>query len=1027
MTEPTRSTLANALRVLAMDAVQQANSGHPGMPMGMADIAEAVWRHHLRHDPNMPGWPDRDRFVLSNGHGSMLLYGLLHLSGYDVSIDDLKAFRQLHSKTPGHPEYGYAPGVETTTGPLGQGLANAVGMAMAEKLLALEFNRDGHNIVDHRTWVFLGDGCLMEGVSHEACSLAGTWGLGKLIAFWDDNGISIDGHTDGWFSDDTPARFEAYGWNVIRNVNGHDSAALDAAIAAARESEERPTLICCKTTIGWGSPNKAGTHDSHGAPLGATEVAATRAALGWHESPFEIPDHVRSAWDGRAQGAAWRAEWKARFDDYAAAYPALAVELDRRLRDELPEGFGSAALQAVQAVANRGETIASRKASQNAITSLAPHLPELLGGSADLTGSNLTNWPACRSITPQNLAQGNTGNYLHYGVREFGMAAIMNGIALHGGYRPFGGTFLMFSEYARNALRMAALMKLNPIYVFTHDSIGLGEDGPTHQPVEQTATLRLLPNMDVWRPGDAVETQVAWTVALESTDHPTSLILSRQNLPHQQRDADQVEAIRRGGYVLSEAKGGAPRAVLIGTGSELSLAVVAQQALAAQGIPVRVVSLPSWFQFKRQDSAWQARVLPAGVPRIAVEAGVTGWWREVVGLDGAVVGIDSFGESGPAPALYQHFGITSDNVVNAARRTLGVTESRIAPIARHGQQIWLDQLSRHLVTSGELQRWVNEHAVAGVTSNPAIFAQALAQDASYAPALTILREQEEDLERRFERLAIPDVQAACDVLRPLFDGSRGDAGYVSFEVSPRLSRNADTTLAAARRLWKEIDRPNVMIKIPATEECLSAITDAIADGININVTLIFSRMQASRVFEACAAGLAKRLAQGLDASAVRAVASVFVSRLDAQVDAGLREGHPLRGELGLANAKSIYAMWLDRFGGSAFAELRAAGAHAPQCLWASTGVKNPQWRDTRYVEALIGPDTVNTVPDKTMEAFADHGEVARTLDVDLARASLLVRQAAEEGLDLDRVGETLQNAGLLQFEQAFEQLLHSVA
>ena len=1026
MTEPNRSTLANALRVLAMDAVQQANSGHPGMPMGMADIAEALWRHHLRHDPNHPGWPDRDRFVLFNGHGSMLQYGLLHLSGYDVSIKDLKTFRQLHSKTPGHPEYGYAPGVETTTGPLGQGIANAVGMALAEKLLAAEFNRDGHAIVDHRTWVFLGDGCLMEGVSHEACSLAGTWGLGKLVAFWDDNGISIDGHTDGWFSDDTPARFEAYGWNVIRGVNGHDSAALDAAIAAARISVSKPTLICCKTTIGWGSPHKAGTHDSHGAPLGAAEVAATREALGWREPPFDIPETIRSAWDARPRGAALRADWKTRFDAYARAYPDLALELDRRLRDELPEGFGPGALQAVQAVADKGETIASRKASQNAIAALAPRLPELLGGSADLTGSNLTNWPACRSITPQGLAQGQGGTYVHYGVREFGMAAIMSGVALHGGYRPFGGTFLMFSEYARNALRMAALMKLNTIYVFTHDSIGLGEDGPTHQPVEQAATLRLLPNMDVWRPGDAVETQVAWTVALQSNDHPTSLILSRQNLPHQLRNDAQIDAIRRGGYVLREAQGATPSAVLIGTGSELSLAMAAQQTLAARGMHVRVVSMPSWFQFKRQDAAWQASVLPAGIPRVAVEAGVTAWWREVVGLDGAVVGIDTFGESGPALALYQHFGITSDAVVSAVQRVLGLTDSRIAPIARHGQQIWLDQLSRHLVASGELQRWVTEHAVAGVTSNPAIFAQALAQDTSYAPALTALRAQEKDLERRFEHLAIPDVQAACDVLRPLFERSHGDAGYVSFEVSPRLSRDADATLAAARRLWLEIGRPNAMIKIPATDECLPAITQAIAEGIHINVTLIFSRIQASRVFEACAEGLARRLAQGHGVSSVRAVASVFVSRLDTHVDAGLPDGHPLRGELGLANAKAIYAMWLDRFGGSSFAGLRAAGAHAPKCLWASTGVKNPQWRDTRYVEALIGPDTVNTVPDKTLEAFADHGEAIRTLDIDLDQALRVTEQAVTQGLDLDAVGDELQKAGLLQFEQAFDRLLQSV-
>lgn len=677
MTDPTRSTLAHALRVLAMDAVQQANSGHPGMPMGMADIAEALWRHHLRHDPAHPDWANRDRFVLSNGHGSMLLYGLLHLSGYDLSIDDLRSFRQLHSKTPGHPEYSYAPGVETTTGPLGQGIANAVGMALAEKLLAAEFNREGHAIVDHRTWVFLGDGCLMEGVSHEACSLAGTWGLGKLTAFWDDNGISIDGHTAGWFGDDTPARFAAYGWHVIRSIDGHDPKALDAAIAEAAAQSAKPTLICCKTTIGFGSPNKAGTHDSHGAPLGAAEVAATRAALGWTHGPFEIPGEVRAAWDAREAGAQRHADWAARLAAYARAHPALAVELERRLKGELPEGFDAQAQRALANVAAKGETIATRKASQNAIASLVSTLPELLGGSADLTGSNLTHWPGCVSVTPERLRAGKGGNYLHYGVREFGMAAILNGVALHGGFRGFGGTFLMFSEYARNALRMAALMKLNPIYVFTHDSIGLGEDGPTHQPVEQTATLRLMPNMDVWRPGDAVETQVAWTAALQSRDHPTSLVLSRQNLPHQPRSSEQLAAIARGGYVLNEAVGGVPRAVLIATGSELALAVAAQAELERQGVPVRVVSLPSWFQFRRQDAAWQASVLPPRVPRVAVEAGVTAGWREVVGLDGAVIGLDSFGECGPAAALFQHFGITAEAVVDATRKVLGQNPLRI--------------------------------------------------------------------------------------------------------------------------------------------------------------------------------------------------------------------------------------------------------------------------------------------------------------------------------------------------------------
>ncbi len=1027
-TTPSPSTLANALRALAMDAVQLANSGHPGMPMGMADIAEVLWRHHLRHNPDNPGWANRDRFVLSNGHGSMLLYGLLHLTGYDLSVEDLKAFRQLHSKTPGHPEYRYTPGVETTSGPLGQGISNAVGMALAEKLLACEFNRPGHTIVDHHTWIFLGDGCLMEGISHESCALAGTWGLGKLIAFWDDNGISIDGHVEGWFSDDTPGRFEAYGWQVIRAVDGHDAAAIASAIASAKANTSQPTLICCKTTIGFGSPNKAGTHDSHGAPLGAAEIAATRAALGWNHAPFHIPQEIYASWDARQAGTAQEQQWQQGLAAYAAEYPTLAHELQRRLRGELPQNFASDCTAALAAVVAKAETIASRKASQNAITALAAHLPEMLGGSADLTGSNLTNWPTCRSVTPDGLRAGQGGNYIHYGVREFGMAAILNGMVLHGGWRCFGGTFLMFSEYARNALRMSALMKLPTVYVFTHDSIGLGEDGPTHQPVEQVATLRLIPNMDVWRPADAVETQVAWNLALQSQDHPTCLILSRQNLPHQTRSAAQIETIQRGGYVLSDAQGCAAQAVIVATGSEISLAMAAQQQLAAKGVAVRVVSLPSWFAFQKQDLAWQASVLPAGLPRVAVEAGVTGWWHQVVGIDGAVVGIDSFGESGPASELYAHFGITVEAVVAATLRILDRPDSRIAAIALHGQQIWLDKLSRSLVANGELAHWVEQHRVTGVTSNPAILAHALSTDMAYAPALEQLRAEEASLERRFERLAIPDVQAACDVLRALYERTDGEAGYVSFEVSPRLSRDGAATLAAARRLWSEIDRPNAMIKIPATPECMEAIATALEDGININVTLMFSPHHVCEVFEACANGLTRRHARGLPLGRVRAVASLFVSRVDTLLDPQLPPTEvSLRGNIGIANARAAYAQWLDRFGGSQFAHLRAAGAHPPKCLWASTGVKNPAWNPTRYVDALIGPDTVNTVPDVTLSAFAESGSALRTLDSDLSAAKSILQRAADLGIDLDKVGEQLQVDGLKQFELAFDTLLRVVA
>ncbi|ADL54073.1 transketolase [Gallionella capsiferriformans] len=665
ITPPKYNDITGAIRMLAVDAVQKANSGHPGAPMGMAEIADVLWNHHLRHNPANPKWPGRDRFMMSNGHGSMLVYALLHLSGYDLPIDELKRFRQMHSKTPGHPEYGYTAGVETTGGPLGQGITNAVGMAMAEKLLAAEFNKPGHEIVDHRTYVFMGDGCMMEGISHEACALAGTWGLGKLTAFWDDNEISIDGHTNGWFTDDTAKRFEAYGWHVVANVEGHDPEAINAAIEAAKAVTDKPSLICCKTVIGAGSPNKEGTHDVHGAALGDAEVAATRAHINWPYAPFEIPQHVYEAWDARTKGAGLEQLWNNKFAEYSAAYPAEAAEFTRRTKNELPSGWAAHAAAAIAATNAKGETIATRKASQNAINALASALPEFLGGSADLTGSNLTNWTGCKHVHGKT-----TGNYISYGVREFGMSHIMNGMALHGGLLPFGGTFLMFSEYARNALRMSALMKQRVIYVFTHDSIGLGEDGPTHQPVEQTATLRHIPNMEVWRPCDTVESIVSWVAAVERKDGPSSLIFSRQNLQFQKRTEAQIADIRKGAYVLSEAAGGKPQAVIIATGSEVTLALDAQKALAEAGINVRVVSMPSTNVFDKQDQAYKDSVLPRGVNRVAVEAGVTGGWYKYVGLDGAVVGMDCFGESAPAPELFKHFGFTVANVVQAVKGVL---------------------------------------------------------------------------------------------------------------------------------------------------------------------------------------------------------------------------------------------------------------------------------------------------------------------------------------------------------------------
>ena len=659
----TRTDLANAIRALAMDAVQKANSGHPGMPMGMAEIAEELWNHHLRHNPANPKWADRDRFVLSNGHGSMLLYALLHLTGYALPMEEIKRFRQLHSMTPGHPELGMTPGVETTTGPLGQGLSNAVGMALAEKLLAAEFNRPGHDIVDHRTYVFLGDGCLMEGISHEACSLAGTLGLGKLMAFYDDNGISIDGHVDGWFTDDTPKRFEAYGWHVVRHVDGHDVNAIHAAIEESNKVGDRPSLICCKTVIGKGSPNKAGSHDSHGAALGEKEVAATRQNIGWTHPPFEIPADVYAGWDARAAGAKREADWNAKFAAYLKAFPAEAAEFTRRMAGELPSGWRQHADGFLAKVNEKAETIASRKASQNAIEALAPALPELVGGSADLAGSNLTLWSGSKSV-----GKAGGGNYVNYGVREFGMSAIMNGLTLHGGLIPYGGTFLTFSDYSRNALRMAALMKIRTLFVFTHDSIGLGEDGPTHQSVEHAASLRLIPNMDVWRPCDSVESAVAWIAAIECRNGPACLLFSRQNLPFQVRDATHIKQISRGGYVLSDAAN--PKAIILATGSEVGLAMAAQKQLADAGVAVRVVSMPCTNVFDRQDATYRESVLPKGIMRVAVEAGVTDYWRKYVGLDGAVIGLDRFGESAPAGELFKFFGITAEAVAAAVRRVI---------------------------------------------------------------------------------------------------------------------------------------------------------------------------------------------------------------------------------------------------------------------------------------------------------------------------------------------------------------------
>ncbi|EMH9468993.1 transketolase [Proteus mirabilis] len=661
----TRKTLANAIRFLSMDAVQKAKSGHPGAPMGMADIAEVLWRDFLNHNPTNPHWADRDRFVLSNGHASMLIYSLLHLSGYQVSLDDLKNFRQLHSKTPGHPEYGYTPGVETTTGPLGQGIANAVGFAIAERTLAAQFNRPGHDIVDHYTYVFMGDGCMMEGISHEVCSLAGTLQLGKLIAFYDDNGISIDGKVHGWFTDNTAERFEAYGWHVISGIDGHDAASIKAAIETAQQITDKPSLLICKTTIGFGSPHKAGTADSHGSPLGDAEIAETRKALGWEYGPFEIPQEIYKEWDAKEAGKAKEAAWDAKFAEYAAQFPELAAEFKRRMSGELPANWEKESTAFIEQLQHNPASIASRKASQNTLEAFGKVLPEFMGGSADLAPSNLTMWSGSKALNEDKA-----GNYIHYGVREFGMSAIMNGIALHGGFVPYGATFLMFMEYARNAVRMAALMKIRSIFVYTHDSIGLGEDGPTHQPVEQMASLRVTPNMSTWRPCDQVESAVAWKYAVERKDGPTALIFSRQNLAQQPRTPEQLANIEKGGYILKDCDG-TPELIFIATGSEVELAVNAYDQLTAEGRKVRVVSMPATDAFDKQDADYREAVLPAAVKaRVAIEAGIADYWFKYVGLDGVIVGMHSFGESAPANELFAEFGFTVENVVTQAKTLL---------------------------------------------------------------------------------------------------------------------------------------------------------------------------------------------------------------------------------------------------------------------------------------------------------------------------------------------------------------------
>jgi len=1041
----------NTIRVLSFESVQKANSGHPGLPMGMADVAYVLWHNFLRHNPTNPSWVDRDRFILSAGHGSMLLYSLLHLTGYDLSLEQLQQFRQWGSLTPGHPEVGLTPGVEMTTGPLGQGFATAVGFAIAEAFLAEKFNKPTFKLINHYTYVLVSDGDLMEGISHEAASLAGHMKLGKLIYLYDDNEISIDGHTNLSYTEDRLKRFEAYGWHV-QQIDGHNHEAIEQAIKQAQAVTNQPSIIACQTIIGYGSPNKAGSHHVHGAPLGPEEVNATKEHLGWPtDVEFYIPDdvltHFRSAIEA---GTTAEVEWHDRFRAYTAQYPTEATQLQRFLTGELPENW----TDSLPLFAADAKGMATRAASGKTLNAIAEILPNLIGGSADLAPSNntyLSDYPVFANDTF-------AGRNFHFGVREFGMTAALNGMALHGGVIPYGGTFFVFSDYSRPALRLAALSHIPAIYVFTHDSIGLGEDGPTHQPIEHLIALRAIPNLTVIRPADANETTQAWKVAIEKKDGPTALVLTRQNLPVYDRTVmGDASGTAKGGYLLLEVEN--PVLILIASGSEVEIMVQAQANLAEQGIAANVVSLPSWELFAQQSQAYRDQVLPPAIlARVAIEAGSPLGWAQWVGPYGETIGLEQFGASAPYKTLYNEFGLTVDNVITTSLAVIEKTKrislpshqpspnnklvfsqdsTKINPalqkLSNLGQSLWYDNIERALLEAGELERLVAEDCVVGVTSNPSIFEKAINNSTAYDAQIWEILETTPNISIKalYETLVITDIQRAADILRPIYNHTAGDDGYVSLEVSPTLAHDTAGTIAEAERLYQALNRPNVMIKIPATQAGLPAITEVIGKGINVNVTLIFSLQTYIDVATAYIAGLEKLAVNKGDISKVASVASFFISRVDALLDTQLAElnqakATALQGKLAIANAKAAYLAFQEIFSTDRFTLLRQRGARLQRPLWASTSTKNPAYSDVLYIEELIGPDTVNTAPPATIEYFKDHGQARAGLTEELANAPTLLAQATELGIDYEMAMQTLQNDGVKAFLDAFETLLQSL-
>jgi len=1040
-----------------VDAIQKANSGHPGLPMGAAPMGYVLWTRHLKHNPANPGWEDRDRFVLSAGHGSMLLYSLLHLTGYDLSLEEIKQFRQWESKTPGHPERGLTPGVEVTTGPLGQGFANGVGMAIAERFLAARYNRPGHEIVNHCTYAVVSDGDLMEGIAAEAASLAGHLKLGKLIYLYDNNFISLAGTTDLSYTEDRAKRFEAYGWHVQSVADGNDLAAIDQALRTARAETGRPSIIITRTIIGYGSPRKQNTIEAHGSPLGPDEVKAAKESLGWPvDSPFRIPGEAleifRQALDN---GKRAEAEWKARFAAYEKAFPDLAHEFQTAMRGELPAGWDAD----IQSFPADAKGIATRAASGKLLNAIAPKIPTLIGGSADLNPSTNTALKGLGDFEPpdfdasktQGLVGGVTGyggRNIAFGVREHAMGAIANGLAAHGGILPFTATFFMFSDYMRPSIRLASLMGLHVIYVFTHDSIAVGEDGPTHEPIEHLAALRAIPHLTVIRPCDANETAIAWRVAVESNG-PVALVFTRQNMPVLDRGLyGPAEGLRRGAYILSDAGNARPDLILIATGSEVQLAVDTQKKLQEQGIAARVVSMPSWELFEAQPQEYRDQVLPPSIgARLAIEAGVPQGWHKYVGDNGGIMALDRFGASAPCPVVFEKLGFTVNHVVDHAKKLLSktgneetMTNNPLLELKQLGQSIWLDNIRRGHILSGELKKLIDEDGISGETSNPAIFEKAIAgNSADYAAEMQKLVIAGKSAFDIYDALSIEDVRMACEVFRPIYDRTAGADGFVSIEVAPSLARKTTETIADAKRLFKAVNCPNVMIKIPGTPEGVPAIEECLYAGLNINITLLFSIEAYEAVAWAYIRALERRAAEGKPIDRIASVASFFVSRIDTLADELLTgkaktEANPalkakieaLRGKAAIANAKLAYQLFKKLFADPRFVALKAKGARVQRPLWASTSTKNPNYPDTLYVDPFIAPDTVNTLPPETVDAFRDHGKPKIRIEDDLDGERRILRDLESVGISMEAVTQQVLEEGIVKFAKAFDQLLASI-